>query len=735
MAVFRPNRCPSRFPETNNKKVLNSMTRIPFRASSLFLLFAFTATCMVGAQNAGNTAGNSAGKNTSTINGQRITPNFREVEIGQVIDAVAQVTGKTIIPDPRVRANVTMLSQTAMTPDAFYEAFLALLSVHNFVAVESGGIIKILPDANARQMPNIDLPDNVRGGSDELITQVISVQNVNAAQLVPVLRPLMPQSAHLAAYPGGNILIISDHAVNVNRVMRIIRRIDQQGDNDVDIINLQHASASEVVRVVNTFFAQQSPAEGGGSPSRVIADDRSNSVLIGGEKSTRLRIKALVAHLDTPLENGGDTQVRYLQFADAEKIATKLKEQISATVAITGGAPPAGGGGGSSVAASADRSTTIWAEPETNALVITAPQKVMRSLMSVVDKLDIRRLQVLVEAIIVDVRVDKNAELGVNWAVWSNDSDTRIPVGGFIQPVGGVNLAQLAAGIDNPANAPGSLQTGSTFGIGRIASTGVNFAAMLRAIQGDSNTNIIATPHAVTMDNQEAQLKVAQEIPFTTGQFTNTGGNNNGDVNPFTTIQREEVGTILKITPQISGELVQLKIELESSELAQGATGDAGSLITNKRTVNTNVLIEDGGIVVLGGLIRDSATRGEQRVPYLGRIPILGELFKTRSRKREKSNLMVFIRPKILRDGVATAYETGAKYNFIRDLQQKSASNPGEILPLIPFNKDPLLPPLPSPLPPRETSPSAPGAVAPDGAPVTPPPKPDSPPVEAPPKP
>jgi general secretion pathway protein D len=729
MAVFRPNRCPSRFPEMNNKKVLKSMTRIPFRASALFLLFAFTATCMVGAQNAGS----NAGKNTTTINGQRITPNFREVEIGQVIDAVAQVTGKTIIPDPRVRANVTMLSQTAMTPDAFYEAFLALLSVHNFVAVESGGIIKILPDANARQMPNIDLPDHVRGSSDELITQVVSVQNVNAAQLVPVLRPLMPQSAHLAAYPGGNILIISDHAVNVNRVMRIIQRIDQQGDNDVDIINLQHASASEVVRVVNTFFAQQNPAEGGSSPSRVIADDRSNSVLIGGEKSTRLRIKALVAHLDTPLENGGDTQVFYLQFADAEKIAAKLKEQISATVAITGGAPA--GGGGSSVAASADRSTTIWAEPETNALVITAPQKVMRSLKSVIDKLDIRRKQVLVEAIIVDVRVDKNAELGVNWALWSNDNDTRIPIGGFIQPVGGVNLASLAAGIDNPANAPEGLQTGTTFGIGRIAASGVNFAAMLRAIQGDSTTNIIATPSAVTMDNKEAELKVAQEVPFITGSFTNTGNTgNNGEVNPFTTVQRQEVGTILKITPQINegGALVQLKIELESSELA-GTSGDANSLITNKRTVNTNVLIEDGGIVVLGGLIRDSATRGEQRVPYLGRIPILGELFKTRSRKREKANLMVFIRPKILSDGATTAYETDAKYNFIRDLQQKAGSNPGEILPLIPFNKDPVLPPLPPPSDKPAPYPPA-GTTGPDAPPVTPPP-PQPQPESAPPKP
>jgi general secretion pathway protein D len=689
---------------------MNHQSRLQssFRVAVMLAVIAFTATGIVGAQGNGN--------------GQRITPNFKDAEIGQVIEAVAAATGKTIIPDPRVRAQVTMLSQTPMSPDAFYEAFLALLSVHQFVAVESGGIIKIVPDANARQMPNIDLPDRVKSGSDELITQVIAVENVNAAQLVPVLRPLMPQAAHMAAYPNGNILILSDRASNVSRVMRIIKRIDQQGDNDVDILALQHASASEVVRVVNTFFSQQAAQEGGGggSPTRVIADDRSNSVLIGGDKTARLRIKALVAHLDTPLDNGGDTQVRYLQFADAEKIATKLKEQITATVAITGGAPAAGGAGGG-VSSSADRSTTIWAEPETNALVITAPSKVMRSLMSVVDKLDIRRKQVLVEAIIVDVSVKKNAELGVNWAVWSEDNDTRIPIGSFIQPIGQVNLLQLAAGIDNPANAPAGLQSGSTFGIGRIAAGGVNFAAMLRAIQGDSTTNVIATPSAVTMDNQEAQLKVAQEVPFITGSYASTGtngGGGNNDINPFTTVQRQEVGTILKITPQINGggELVQLKIELESSELA-GTSGDANSLITNKRTVNTNVLIEDGGIVVLGGLIRDSANRGEQRVPYLGRIPILGELFKTRSRQRDKTNLMVFIRPKVLHDGVDTAIATDAKYNFIRDMQQKAGSNPGEILPLIPFNKDPQLPVLP---PPPLPLPQPPPPAAPAGQPEAP---------------
>lgn len=691
----------NRTPGTSNN---NPMNRHSFRAgivAAVLVMVGGLCAPDVSAQNANN--------------GQRITPHFKDAEIGQVIEAVAAATGKTIIPDVRVRAQVTMLSTTPMTPAQFYEAFLALLQVNQFVAVESGGIIRIVPDANARQLVNQDLPSRVNGNSEELVTQVIAVKNISASQLVPVLRPLQPQAAHLAAFPGSNILVISDRASNVNRIMRIIERIDQVGDTDVDIVRLEHASSAEVVRVVNTFFQQaQGGAEGGSTqPTRVIADDRSNSVLIGGDKTQRLRIKTLVAHLDTPLDNGGDTQVRYLQFADAEKIAAKLKEQISATVAITGAAP-AGGAPGGGVAASADRSTTIWAEPETNSLVITAPAKVMRSLMAVVDKLDIRRMQVLVEAIIVDVSVNKNAELGVNWAVWSEENDTRIPLGLFNNRVGGVSLVDLASAVDNPTDSASTVAatSGSTFGIGRIASSGVNFAAMLRAIQGDSTTNVIATPSTVTMDNQEAELKVAQEVPFITGQYTNTGGNNNGNVNPFTTVQREEVGTILKITPKINqqGGLVQLKIELESSELS-GSSGDANSLITNKRTVNTNVLIEDGGIVVLGGLIRDSATRGEQRVPYLGRIPLIGELFKTRSRKRDKSNLMVFIRPKILHDAETTAFATDAKYNFIRQQQKDAGAQPGEILPLIPFNKDPMLPAIPPPvsapsvLPPEATVP------------------------------
>ena len=312
---------------------------------------------------------------------------------------MSAVTGKNFIVDPRVRAQVTMLSSTPMSPDAFYEAFLSILQVHGFVAVPSGDVIKIIPDANARQLPANDLPSRVSSTSDEIVTQVIAVKNVSAAQLVPILRPLIPQYGHLAAYPASNMLIISDRASNVNRMVRIIERIDQTGDEDIDVIPMQHASAAEVVRIVNSLYTTAA-AEGGGMPTvKMVADERTNSVLVSGERSQRLRLKTLITHLDTPLEAGGDTQVRYLRYADAEKIATKLREQIQGIVAA---AAPGGAGAGGAPAAVAvagaagvDKSVTIWAEPQTNALVVTAPPKIMRSVMAIVDRLDIRRAQVL----------------------------------------------------------------------------------------------------------------------------------------------------------------------------------------------------------------------------------------------------------------------------------------------------------------------------------------------------
>jgi general secretion pathway protein D len=630
-----------------------------------------------------------------SADGPRITPNFKDADITQVIEAVAAATGRNVIIDPRVRAQVTMLSQTPMSPDEFYEAFLALLQVHGFAAVPSGQVVKIVPDANLRTMPGNDLTTEVSATSDELVTQVVSVNNVSAAQLVAILRPLMQQNAHLAAYPASNTLILSDRANNVNRMLRIIRRIDQANDADIELVAMQNVSAAEVVRTINALNPAQTQGEGGMSPLRMVADERSNSILLAGDATQRLRVRTLIAYLDTPLADGGDTRVRYLRYADAESIAAKLKEQITATAAAPAGQNASSTGG---------VTTTIWAEPQTNALVITAPAKIMKSLMTVVDKLDIRRAQVIVEAIIVEVSADKSAELGVNWLVDGSQADNA--VGGFIEPVGGVSIVDLARAANDPTTL-GAVPRGTTIGIGRLGDTGVNFAAILRALRGDSTTNIIATPSIVTMDNEEAEIKVAQEVPFVTGQYSSTGTNaNNAFLNPFQTIQRQEVGTILKITPQINeGDAVMLKIEQESSSIAATSSG-AVDLVTNKRTISTHVLIEDGGTVVLGGLIQDSQTGGEQRVPLLGRIPLIGEAFRTRSAKKTKTNLMVFIQPRILRDGTDTRIETNQKYNYIRD-QQRLLAPQGGALSLLPGERQAELPPIPATPVPASNAPAS----------------------------
>ena len=655
---------------------------------------------------------------------ERITPNFKDADITQVAEAVAAATGKNFIIDPRVRAQVTMLSSTAMSPPAFYEAFLSILQVYGFIAVPQGNIVKIMPDTNAKTSPSIDLPDHVSATSDEIVTQVLDVKNVSAAQLVPILRPMVPQYGSLVAYPAGNILVITDHASNVNRMIRIIRRIDQVGNQDPEIVPLTNASAAEIVRVVNSLY-QGNAAEG--STVKVVADERSNTVLISGQEAQRLRIRALIAHLDTPLGGGGDTRVRYLHYANAEKLAPKLKEQITGIAQAAAG--PAGtAGAAANPAAAAEKNAMVWADPTNNALVITAPPKIMRAVMDIIDKLDIRRPQVLVEAIIADINFDKDAELGVNWAAYINGNN--VPVGAFVSPVGGTSIVDLATAATNPANLSTTLLQGTTLGIGRIGgSNGTNFAAILRAIRADTNDNVISTPSALTMDNQETELKVAQEVPFITGQYTaNNTAVVGGAVNPFQTIQREEVGTILKITPTISpeGSAVMLKISIESSTIGQKPAG-AVDLVTNKRTVSTTVMIDDGGIVVLGGLTENTTTKGENRVPFLGNIPIIGYLFKTRNEESTKNNLMIFIRPKILRDAAQAAFETDLKYNYMLD-QEKEMNKAGhEAIPMLPGVSRGALPPLPpggsAPAPrPQVSPPPANQAPAPNNPPITMPP-------------
>jgi general secretion pathway protein D len=680
--------------------------------------------------------------------GATITPNYKDADLGQIIQAVSEVTGKNFIVDPRVNAKVTMLSATPMSAAAFYEAFLSVLQVYGYAAVPAGKIIKIIPNTDERQFPSKDLAADVNSTSDEIVTQIVTPKNVSAQSLVPLLRPLIPQYGQLAAYPAGNMLIISDRSSNVSRIMRIIERMDESGDEPYEVIPLKNATATDLVRTITQLNqgGGGAGAEGAGAGFKVVADQRTNSILISGEKSQRQRIKALIFDLDQPRQGAGETEVRYLRYADAEKLAEKLKGQASASQKAQSGPQGAGGagaaisavGGGGGGSSNVDSSVTIWADIPTNALVVTAPPKIMKSLMDVIDKLDIRRAQVQVEALIVEVDVNKSSDIGVQWVLEGNG--TTIPAAVSNLPTSGgasiVDLIGAAIGASSSGTSAASgitsstLGTGATLAIGRYnANSGINFAALIQAIRSDGSSNVISTPSLITMNNEEAQVKVTQEIPLITGSYSNTTQSVNGTSSPFTTIQREEVGTILKVTPHISeGNAVQLKIEQEDS--SPGAKlANSSDISTNKRAIKTTVLIEDGGVIVLGGLMSDTVSEAEDRVPGLGAIPIIGNLFKSRSGSRQKKNLLVFIRPKILRDDVQTESLSEATYNQMRS-DQKSLNKGGHIM-LLPGEKQPLIPAVATPpalnkapLPPGPAAPAAPApaATAPDAsAPVTPP--------------
>jgi general secretion pathway protein D len=655
--------------------------------------------------------------------GPTITPNYKDAELGQIIQAVSEVTGKNFVIDPRVNAKVTMLSASPMSPAAFYEAFLAVLQVYGYVAVPAGKVIKIIPNTDARQLPSIDLPSSVSSNSDEIVTQIITVKNIGASQLVPLLRPLIPQQGHLAAYPNGNMLIISDRAGNVSRIMKIIERMDESGDEPIEVIQLHSASATELVRTVSQLNQGTGGAEAVGAPIKIVADERTNSVLINGEKSLRLRAKALVLDLDTPrLGGGGDTQVRYLLYADAEKLADKLKGQASAASKTQGGPSAGAAATAPSGASNVDASATIWADVSTNALIMTAPPKIMKSLMAVIDKLDIRRAQVEIEAMIVEVQVNKSGSLGVQWLLDGGSSYgygvTNLPgtSGSSIVSLASAAMLGTSSATTTTTSTTSStsttalssaIPTGGTFVAGTYNSTtGKGFGAVIQALQSDSTSNIISTPRVITMNNEEAEVKVTQEIPLITGQYTSSTSSTSGTTSPFTTIQREEVGTILKVTPHISeGNVIQLKIEQEDSSPGAKLT-DSADISTNKRTIKTTILIEDGGIIVLGGLMQDSVTESEDRVPVLGSIPLLGNLFKSRSGSRQKTNLLVFLRPKILRDQSATGAISESKYNEIRD-EEKSLH--GGKITLLPGEKQPSIPAIPSgktPAPGAQTDPA-----------------------------
>ncbi|MDV3240097.1 MAG: type II secretion system secretin GspD [Gammaproteobacteria bacterium] len=637
-----------------------------------------------------------------------VTLNLKDADINALIGTVAEVTGTNFIVDPRVKGKVTVVSSKPMESEEVYQVFLSILKVHGFAAVPTGSVVKIVPDVNAKAEGVPTATDKSPGRGDEVVTRVIEVNNVSAAQLVPILRPLVPQQGHMAAYPGTNLLIVSDRAENIERLVEIVRRMDQQSDSEIEVMPLQHASAAEVVRIITALDRQQpgQPQAGipGGGPT-VIADERTNSVLIGGDKSDRLRLRMVISHLDTPLDRGGNTHVVYLKYAKAEDLVQTLTGVSTSIAEEKKGEQPVSQG-----------AVTIQADENSNALVINAPPDVFRSLESVIRQLDIRRAQVHVEAVIAEISSDKAVELGIQWRATTDLTDTGV--------LGGTNFTGTGSSINSVAQNP--LATGDGLSLGYFEGTStvfgtefLNLGALVRALASDSATNILSTPNLVTLDNQEAEIVVAQNVPFVTGSFSSTGASE-GATNPFQTIQREDVGLTLKVKPQINeGDAIQLEIEQEISSVGEKA--DAVDIVTNKRSIKTTVLVEDRQMIVLGGLLDDTLSENVQKVPLLGDLPVLGNLFKSRKSTKTKRNLMVFLQPSILRDAAYYTETSAAKYNYIRGRQtllRETGVNllPNEEAPVLPEYPRPTVPEGPEVKPYLDDgapAPSSPGSTAP----------------------
>ncbi|HEB93403.1 MAG TPA: type II secretion system protein GspD [Gammaproteobacteria bacterium] len=588
--------------------------------------------------------------------------NFKGADINAVISAVAEVTGKNFIVDPRVKGKVTLISNRPMSEDEIYLVFLSILEVHGYSAVPSGETIKIVPDADAKHSGMPTASKRQPGRGDESVTRVVQIEHVTAAQLVPILRPLVPPQGHLAAYPPSNVLIISDRAVNIARLVNIIRRIDQPSSGEIEYIQLEHAVAADLVRVLNSLQQQGAKQAAKVAKPMLVADERTNSILIGGDRTTRLQLRAIISHLDTPSETSGDTHVVYLRYAKAKDLATVL----------TGvGKAKKSNGKGKAPAAVRNQPFDIQADESANALVITATPTVYRSLASVIRQLDIRRAQVLVETVIAEVSSNRAAELGVQWLF--EGTGGNMPVGAINFGSGGSSISGLARAVltasGNPLAAIGALGSGMTVGAGRFNSNTFNFAALVRALEGDGATNILSTPNLVTLDNEEAEIFVGQELSIPSGAYTPGNNNTGGSVTPFTTFDRKKVGIRLKVKPQINeGNTIRLDIEQSTDGIVAGSAGQ-GDVVTSERTITTSVLVDDGMALVLGGLIEDRVVENEQKVPLLGDIPLLGALFRYKSVQKTKVNLMVFMRPTILRSKGDSLNLTRNKYNFIRGRQ------------------------------------------------------------------
>lgn len=622
------------------------------------------------------------------VRAQEYTVNLKDTDIQEFIKFVADATGSTIVVDPDVRGKVRVISSEPVNQSELYDLFLSILDVHGYTAVRSGGVIRIIANKDARSAPVSVASENESAINDEYVTQVIRLENVSAAKLIPVLRPLVPQQAHMAAYAPSNAIIISDIRSNIQRIIEIIEQMDQSAVQSTQVVKLRYGVAEDVVQMLQAIERpQQGDAADADKEVSLVADKRTNSVVITADEVSVQRIRDLIAYLDTPLEQSGNVKVIYLEYADATEVAevlTRVMQNIS-RLDDSGTGPR-----------NNSSTSTIEADEGTNALIITADADEMAALEAVIARLDIRRAQVLVEAIIVEMELIDGQELGLQW-LFANDSgayggniSTSVTQQGRNRALAEAILPDDATSTDigiRPLAGALSQIPGTTLGWG-VVDESVTMTVILSALESQGNANILSTPSLLTLDNEEAYITVGQQVPFVTGSYTSTG-TANGASNPFQTIQRENVGITLQVTPQVNeGDSVVLDIVQEVSSISQQVLV-ASDVITNERKIETKVLVRDGDIVVLGGLVKDEVQDSQQGVPVLSSIPLLGRLFRNDVVSVTKSNLVVFIRPTIVRNDADLAGATAEKYRYIRD-QQRQQRERGlmligdEYLPLLP---------------------------------------------------
>ena len=625
------------------------------------------------------------------------SPNFKNAEISEFINIVGKNLQKTIIVSPDVRGKISVRSYDLLNEEQYYQFFLNVLQVYDFAVVEMpNGILKVVRAKDAKTS-NIPVIQGTPFDGDEMITRVVPVYNVPVRELAPILRQLNDQAGggNVVSHDPSNVMMLTGRAAVVNRLVEIIERVDQAGDEEVEIVELKYASASEMVRIIENINKNASKTQTTGkSEPRLVADDRTNSVIVSGDNKGRKRLINLITKMDKELETSGNTRVIFVNYAKAEELV-KVLQGVSASIQAE---EQGGQSSNTKSRTSNNREVSIDFHSDSNALVITAEPDMMRSLEEVIRQLDIRRAQVTVEAIIVEVFEGDGTTVGVQWA--SEDGGGQQ----FTNGVVGIGSLAVAAdeaedqtttttGFDDDGD-PYSYDSVTSGDFTSLASLlgGVNgflvgvvkdgWGAVLQAVSTDTNSNVLSTPHLTTMDNEEAFFIVGQEVPIITG--SSTGSNN---ANPFQTVERQEVGIKLKVTPQINeGDAVQLLIEQEVSSVSGATSVD---IAINKREIKTTVIVDDGGTIVLGGLIDEEVQESVSKVPILGDIPYLGHLFKSTTTSKRKRNLMVFIRPTIVRDGATMNSISHKKYNYIRAQQLQRQS---EGIPLMPNTDTPVLP-------------------------------------------